>query len=369
MTTRVLVTGATGFVAGHCIAELLDHGYAVRGTVRDLGAEADRAHLTEAARRAGGELEFVAASLDDDTGWAEAVTGCDTVLHVASPFPSGPPRHERDLIEPAVDGTLRVLRAAAAAGVRRVVLTSSVAAVAYGHDVDARRTEADWSVVDRVPAYQKSKTLAERAAWEYIGSLTGTTVPELVVVNPGMILGPLLAARTSTSHEPVRRLLTRADPGSVRTGWTPVDVRDLAVAHRLAMEVPEAAGNRYICAGEPLWMPDLAAMLARDYNPQGFRVPTRVLPNWVVRLAAVFDKTIRLTLPVLGRTEYVSADKARRELGWTMRPIEETVRDTADSLIAAGIVTAPGPRRAQPVAAARAVSATPGVAGPGSPGA
>ena len=349
MTTRVLVTGATGFVAGHCIAELLEHGYAVRGSVRDLDAHAQRAHLTDLARRTGGALEFVAATLDDDAGWAEAVAGCDTVLHVASPFPSAPPDDEQALIEPAVDGTLRVLRAAAAAGVRRVVLTSSVAAVAYGHDDDAVRTEADWSVVDRIPAYQKSKTLAERAAWDYVESLGGAL--ELVAVNPGMVLGPLLDATTSTSHEPIRRLLNRDVPGSVRTGWTPVDVRDLAIAHRLAMEVPAAAGNRYICAAEPLWMGELATMLARDFAAQGFRVPTRVLPNWLVRLVAVFDKGVRLTLPVLGRTENVSADKARRELGWTMRPIADTIRDTADSLIAVGVVTAPGGRRTAAVAA------------------
>ncbi|MFE5474379.1 NAD-dependent epimerase/dehydratase family protein [Nocardia sp. NPDC056541] len=354
MTTRVLVTGATGFVAGHCIAELLDHGYAVRATVRDLAAHATRAHLTELARRTGGELEFVAASLDDDAGWAAAVTGCDTVLHVASPFPAAPPEDEQDLIEPAVQGTLRVLRAAAAAGVRRVVLTSSVAAVAYGHDTDEVRTEDDWSVVERIPAYQKSKTLAERAAWDFVESLPAASDLELVVVNPGIILGPLLEARTSTSHEPVRRLLARAVPGSVKTGWTPVDVRDLAVAHRLAMEVPEAAGNRYICAADPLWMGELAGLLARDYAAEGFRVPTRVLPNWVIRVVAVFDKGVRLTVPVLGRTEHVSADKARRELGWTMRPIEDTVRDTADSLIAFGIVTAPG----RPAKSSRAVVGT-----------
>ncbi|MFE1591547.1 NAD-dependent epimerase/dehydratase family protein [Nocardia sp. NPDC058705] len=347
MTTRVLVTGATGFVAGHCIAELLDHGYAVRATVRDLTAHAKRAHLTELARRTGGDLEFVAASLDDDAGWAAAVADCDAVLHVASPFPSTPPDNEQDLIEPAVQGTLRVLRAAASAGVRRVVLTSSVAAVAYGHDVDEVRTEDDWSVVDRVSAYQKSKTLAERAAWDFIES--SSTATELVVLNPGMILGPLLEARTSTSHEPVRRLLARDVPGSVQTGWTPVDVRDLAVAHRLAMEVPEAAGNRYICAADPLWMGELARLLARDY--EDFRVPTRVLPNWLIRVVAVFDKGVRLTVPVLGRTEHVSADKARRELGWSMRPIEDTVRDTADSLIAFGIVTAPGKSASSPAAA------------------
>ncbi|MFC6010176.1 NAD-dependent epimerase/dehydratase family protein [Nocardia lasii] len=353
MTTRVLVTGATGFVAGHCIAELLDHGYAVRATLRDRTTRPAPAHLLDLARRTGGDLEFVAATLDADAGWAAAVADCDTVLHVASPFPATPPQNDDDLIEPAVQGTLRVLRAAAEAGVRRVVLTSSVAAVAYGHRTDAVRTEADWSVVERVPAYQKSKTLAERAAWEFVESLPPTTPLELVSVNPGMILGPLLEARTSTSHEPVRRLLARDVPGSVRTGWTPVDVRDLAVAHRLAMEVPEAAGHRYICAADPLWMGELARVLHRDYAAAGFDVPTRVLPDLLVRLVAVFDKGVRLTLPVLGRTEHVSVDKARRELGWTMRPVEQSIRDTADSLIAFGIVTAPGAAASRASAASR----------------
>lgn len=349
MTTRVLVTGATGFVAGHCVAELLDHGYAVRGTVRDLNARAKRAHLIELAARTGGDLEFVAATLDDDAGWAEAVVGCDAILHVASPFPDTPPAKDEDLIEPAVQGTLRVLRAAAAAGVRRVVLTSSIAAVAHGHGDDDVRTEADWSVVERVPAYQKSKTLAERAAWDFVAGLDGAL--ELVALNPGMILGPVLEPRTSTSHEPVRRLLARGVPGSVRTGWSTVDVRDLAIAHRLALEVPAAVGNRYICAGEPLWMERLAEILARDYNPRGYRVPTRVLPDWLIRLVAVFDKGVRLTVPVLGRTEHVSAAKARRELNWTMRPIEETIRDTADSLIAFGIVPSPTGSVSAPAAA------------------
>ncbi|MGW5317545.1 SDR family oxidoreductase [Nocardia thailandica] len=340
MTSRVLVTGATGYVAGHCIAELLAHGYAVRGTVRDPAAARTRAHLVD--HLAAGRLELVTATLDSDAGWAEAVRDCDYVLHVASPFPSTPPADENELIEPAVRGTLRVLRAAADGGVRRVVLTSSVAAVAYGHDTDRVRTEADWSVVDKVPAYQKSKTLAERAAWEFAESLPPERGFELVAVNPGMILGPVFDERLSTSHEAIRKLLDGSVPGSVRTGWTPVDVRDLAVAHRLAMETPGAPGNRYICAADPLWMGDMARILADRYGPRGFSVPTRVLPDLLVRLVALFDPTVRLTLPVLGRTEHVSADKARRELGWTMRPVADTLADTADSLIEHGVVA---PRR------------------------
>ncbi|MGW4367156.1 SDR family oxidoreductase [Nocardia takedensis] len=347
MSTRVLVTGATGFVAGHCIAELLDHGYAVRATVRYTAASDRVAHLVALAERTGGELEFVPADLERDSGWPAAVAGCEYVLHVASPFPSAPPADENELITPAVQGTLRVLRAAAAAPeVRRVVLTSSVAAVAYGHDNDDVRTEADWTVLERAAAYQKSKTLAERAAWDFVADLPEGQSLELAVVNPGMVLGPLqTAAATSTSHEPIRRLLGREAPGSPRTAWAPVDVRDLAVAHRLAMQNPDAAGNRYICAGEPLWMGELADLLAAEYNPRGFRVPTRRLPDWLVRAVALGDKGIRLLVPTLGRAEHVSADKARTELGWTMRPVREAVLDTAESLLAHDVVATP--RRAK----------------------
>jgi nucleoside-diphosphate-sugar epimerase len=352
MSTRVTVTGATGFVAGHVIAELLEHGYAVRATIRDLAGAGRRAHLVELARRTGGELEFAQADLNGDAGWAAAVAGSVGVLHVASPFPATPPDDERELVDTAVEGTLRVLRACAAAGtVRRVVLTSSIAAIAYGHTDDALRTEADWTVVERSPAYQKSKTLAERAAWDFVAQLPAAERFELVVVNPGMVLGPLQSAATSTSHEPVRRLLAGDVPGTPRVGWAPVDVRDLAAAHRLALETPAAAGNRYICAGEHLWMEDMARILAEEYGPRGFRVPTRRLPNWVVRSVALFDKGVRLTLPSLGRTESLSADKAGRELGWTMRPVRESVVDTAESLLQRGIV-APRRRRSAAQAAA-----------------
>ncbi|MBF6167126.1 aldehyde reductase [Streptomyces gardneri] len=357
MGTQVSVTGATGFVAGHVIAELLEHGYAVRATVRDLAATGKRAHLVELARRTGGELEFAQADLNGEDGWASAVAGSAGVLHVASPFPTTPPDDERELVDTAVEGTLRVLRACAAAGtVRRVVLTSSIAAIAYGHTEDALRTEADWTVVERSPAYQKSKTLAERAAWDFVAKLPARERFELVVVNPGMVLGPLLSTDTSTSHEPVRRLLDRDVPGAPQVGWAPVDVRDLAVAHRLALETPEAAGNRYICAGEHLWMAEMARILAEEYGPRGFRVPTRQLPNWVVRSVALFDKGVRLTLPTLGRTESLSAEKARRELGWTMRPVRETLVDTAESLLRHGIVTPPRRKSAPRAAAPRAAS-------------
>ncbi|MEV6277518.1 aldehyde reductase [Nocardia sp. NPDC051832] len=358
MITRVLVTGATGFVAGQVITELLEHGYAVRATVRDLSATGKRAHLAEAAARLGGDLEFAAADLDRETGWEAAVSGCAAVFHVASPFPAAPPDNENELITTAVEGTLRVLRAAAASGsVRRVVLTSSIAAITHGHDVhDVVRTEADWSVVEKSAAYQKSKTLAERAAWDFVAALPAAARFELVAVNPGMILGPVQSATaTSTSHEPVRLLLSGGVPGSPRVGWATVDVRDLAVLHRLALETPAAAGQRYVAAGEHVWMRDFGRTLAAEFGPRGYRVPTRVLPDLLVRAIALFDKTIRLTVPTLGIEERLSSEKARRELGWTMRPVRGSLLDTAESLIQHGVV--PGPRRAAAPVPARSTSA------------
>jgi dihydroflavonol-4-reductase len=316
MSARVLVTGASGFVAGHCVSELADHGYTVRGTVREPGKAA---HLA-------GIAELVTANLESDDGWAGAVADCDYVLHVASPFPLTDPADEDELIRPAVQGTLRVLRASAASGtVKRVVLTSSIAAIRGDSRGGRTLTEEDWTDpgASRDP-YQKSKTLAERAAWEFAradGRL------ELTVINPGLVLGPVKCAAASTSLEPVRRLLARNVPGVPRLGWAVVDVRDIAVAHRLAMELPAAVGQRYICAGPHVWMRDMATILATRY-----RVPTRPVPYWLLWAVARFDSDIRSVLEYIGTRETVSADKARRELDWTMRPIEETLLDTAASL-------------------------------------
>jgi nucleoside-diphosphate-sugar epimerase len=335
---KVLVTGVTGFIGGYCVQELLAHGYAVRGSVRNL-ATADVAHLREIARRTGGSLELVEARLDADAGWAEAVDGCAAVWHVASPNPSRAPRHADEVIRPAVDGTLRVLRAAAASGtVRRVVLTSSIDAIRYGHG-RARDsfTEADWSIVDGIAPYPRSKVLAERAAWDFAGE-HGL---ELVTVNPGLVLGPLLRAERTTSVEVVRLLLARGMPAVPRLGFAVVDVRDVAAAHRLAMEVPAAAGNRYILTGEHLWMGEIARVLAAEYGPRGYRVPTRPLPYPLMWLVARFDRTIRLALDYVGVPAVLSADKAERELGWTTRPARESIVDTAESLLRHGMVSAP----------------------------
>jgi nucleoside-diphosphate-sugar epimerase len=219
-----------------------------------------------------------------------------------------------------------------------------VAAVAFGHDAGDRkvRTEADWSNVERCEAYQKSKTLAERAAWELVEALPAERRFELAVINPGFVLGPVMNADPGTSGEVVRKLLVREMPACPRIGFAPVDVRDVAIAHRLAMESPRAPGNRYICAGEHMWIEDMAKVLAAEFNPKGYRVPTGRLPYWLMWIIARFDKAIRLALEYVGRQELVSSEKAKHELGWSMRPMNETIIDTGRSMIEQGIVPARG---------------------------
>jgi nucleoside-diphosphate-sugar epimerase len=339
----VLVTGASGYIAGHCVRELLEHGYRVRGTVRSLADTRKTEHLRRMAAALDGSLELVEADLMADRGWREAAAGCTYVLHVASPFPAEVPKNEMDLIGPAVEGTKRVLRACAESGtVKRVVMTSSVAAVAFGHTDgrDAVRTEADWSQVENCEAYQKSKTLAERAAWDFVNGLPADRRFELAVINPGFVLGPLLNADPGTSGELIRKLMVREMPACPEIGFAPVDVRDVALAHRLAMESPAAPGNRFICAGDHLWVRDMAKILAAEFNPRGYRVPTGHLPYWLMWIIARFDKAVRLALEYVGRKELVSSAKAQRELGWRMRPIRETVVDTARTMIEQGVVPA-----------------------------
>ena len=347
--TTVLVTGATGFIAGHCIEELLSHGYAVRGTVRNA-ATAGVAHLRAIARRTGGSLEFAQASLDDDAGWAEAVRGCAYVWHLASPVPAKLPKDETELTRPAVDGTLRVLRAATRSdAVRRVIMTSSTDAIVHGHNqTDRVRSEADWSNPERLAPYPKSKLYAERAAWDF----AARHPLELVTINPGLVLGPLQRNQQNTSMEAVRLLLAHKMPAVPRLSFAVADVRDIATAHRLAMETPEAAGNRYICAGPSMWMGDIAAVLDTAFGPRGYRIPTRTLPYWLMWANARFDKTIRLALSYYGVPVLVSADKAKQELGWAPRPASESIVAAGESMIHHGIVPRRGGRRRVTQAAA-----------------
>ncbi|HTU74831.1 MAG TPA: NAD-dependent epimerase/dehydratase family protein [Trebonia sp.] len=325
----VLVTGATGYVAGFCVRELLEHGYAVRATVRDIKT-ADVTHL-----RALGQIELAQATLDDDAGWAQAAAGCDYVLHVASPIPFKAPRHEEELIRPAVDGTTRVLAAAASAGVRRVVYTSTLdTATRNSRTAGQVHTDEDWSELAECNAYAKSKLLAEKAAW----SLAGQPGPELAVVLPGAVIGPQLRFKRESSADIVRRMLAGEMPGVPPLSLAFSDVRDLAAAHRLAMEVPAAAGNRYICAGGPVWLADIARILKQEFAPRGFRISTRPVPPWVIRVAALVSDEARLAAGMLGAAHEITAEKARRDLGWVQRPVRQTILESAEHLIARGIV-------------------------------
>lgn len=334
----VLVTGGSGFVASHCIAQLLAAGHRVRATLRNAARESEvRAMLRQAGVEAGEELSFALADLQHDAGWAQAAAGCDYVLHVASPFPPDLPRHEDELIVPARDGALRVLRAAREAGVRRVVLTSSFAAIGYGHrERAARYDETVWTDLGGpVAAYPKSKTLAERAAWDFIEREGGGL--ELAAVNPVGVFGPVLGADYSTSILLVQRLMQGALPGCPQLHFGVVDVRDVADLHLRAMTDPAANGERFLAvAGDFLAVREMAAILKRRMGAAAAKVPTRQLPNWLVRLAALRDPAVRQILPDLGKHKNASGAKAQRLLGWTPRSAEEALVASAQSLIELG---------------------------------
>ena len=337
----VLVTGGSGFIGMHCTLKLLAAGYRVRNSVRSLAREAEvRATLKSAGAEAGDRLAFFAADLTADAGWAEAVAGCDYVLHVASPFPVNVPRHEDELIVPAREGALRVLRAARGAGVKRVVLTSSFAAIGYGHaEADRAFTEHDWTSPEGegVTAYAKSKTLAERAAWDFMAREGGDM--ELAVVNPVGVFGPVLGADVSTSIEVVKRMMDGALPALPRITFGVVDVRDVADLHLKAMTDPEAAGERFLAvAGEFVSLRDIGQVLKRRMGAAARRVPTRELPDWLLRIVALVDKSVGQIVPELGKRKNASGDKARRLLGWSPRTAEDAVVATAESLVRLGLL-------------------------------
>lgn len=335
----VLVTGGTGFIAQHCILALLDAGYRVRTTIRTPGRETEvRAYLKAGGAEPGDRLSFAAADLEQDRGWAEALTGCAFVLHGASPTPSGRYATEDDWIRPAVDGNLRVLRAARDAGVRRVVLTSAFGAVGMGHEPMGRPfNEADWTDLSgEVAPYQKSKTLSERAAWDFIEREGGGL--ELAAVNPTAVLGPVLGADYSHSVRLIKSLMDGL-PGCPKVNSGFVDARDVADLHLRAMTDPAAAGQRFLAiAGESLWMRDVARVLQRRLGPAARKVPTRELPNVVVRLGALANPAMKALVPFLGLTMNATSEKAVRLLGWSPRPAEDAIVATAESLMRHGLV-------------------------------
>jgi nucleoside-diphosphate-sugar epimerase len=338
--STVLVTGGSGFIGSYCIIQLLAAGHSVRTTVRNLAREPEvRSMLKTAGTAAGDRLSFVAAALEHDAGWPQVVAGCDYVLHVASPLSEQMPKHEDELIVPAREGALRVLRAARTAGVRRVVLTSSFAAV--GDGAPASKTtfdETDWTDANAsdLYAYPKSKTLAERAAWDFIGKEGG---PELAVVNPVVVLGPVVTADFSPSILLIQRLMNGELPGCPKLCFGLVDVRDIADLHIRAMTHPAAKGERFIgTAGDFMWVRDIARVLRERMGPSSKRVPIRQLPNWLVRLVALRDPAVRQVSSELGKTKNATSAKARRLLGWAPRSREDAIVATAESLVHLGLL-------------------------------
>ena|SRR5579871_4315294 len=339
--STVLVTGGSGFIGSHCILQLLAAGHHVRTTVRNLKREGYvRVMLKVAGVDAGDRLSFFAADLEQDAGWAEAVAGCEYVLHVASPFPSNVPKHEDELIRPAREGALRVLRAARDARVKRLVLTSSFAAIGYGQKPQTTPfNETNWTDPDGegVGAYAKSKTLAERAAWDFVGA-EGAGL-ELAVVNPVGVFGPVLGPDFSTSILIVQKLMDGAMPGLPRLYFGAVDVRDVADLHLRAMTHPAAKCERFLAvAGDFLSMLGIAKILKKRLGAAAKRVPTLELPDWIIRLAALRDPAVKLILPELGKRKNATNEKARRVLGWKPRSNEESIIATAESLIQLGLL-------------------------------
>lgn len=337
----VLVTGGTGFIGAHCIVRLLQAGHSVRTTVRNLARESEvRAMVRQGGVEAGDRLTFAVADLTSDAGWPEAVAGCAYVLHVASPFPPAIPKHEDDLIIPAREGALRVLRAARDAGVKRVVLTSSFAAIGYGQKPRGRPfNEEDWTDPngDDVRAYVKSKTLAERAAWDFIKTEGGAL--ELSTVLPVGVFGPVLGPDYSTSILLVQRLMDGAMPGCPRLYFGAVDVRDVASMHITCMIHPGAKGERFLAtAGDFLSIQEIARILKRRMGSAAKRVPTMQIPDFMVRMAAKRDEAVAQILPELGKRKNGSNEKARRVLGWQPRSNEECVVATAESMVALGLL-------------------------------
>ena len=337
----VLVTGGSGYIGGWCVVRALQEGYAVKTTVRSLAREAEVRERIAKQVDPGNRLSFHAADLMADAGWDEAAADCEYVLHVASPLGVSEPKDPDELIVPAREGAKRAVRAAIKAGAKRVVLTSSVAATNKDQgSSDWLADETCWTdpTDRRVSAYAKSKTIAERAAWDLIEA-EGNGKTSLAVVNPTLVLGPVLAADYSESVQVVERLLSGRVPGVPRLGFNIVDVRDLADLHLKAMTAPEAAGQRFIGAGSYAWMGDLADMLRAKLEPAAAKkVPTRKVPDLVVRVVGLFDRDLGSVAPGLGRKHDFTAAKAQNVLGWRSRPTEETVMDCARSLIAAGLV-------------------------------
>jgi dihydroflavonol-4-reductase len=336
----ILVTGASGFIAIHTIAQLLEKGYKVRGTVRSMQKEVEVRESVSRFVQKNAQLEIMPAELNQDEGWKEAMKDVEYVLHLASPFPLGEPNHEDELIKPAVEGTLRVLRFAHDANIKRVVVVSSNAAVSAGYAGENKTfTEADWSKVEnKIGAYSKSKTLAERAAWDFINGTENKNKMEMVAINPPFVLGPVPNKNYNTSSEVIRTFMLNQVPGTARIKMAVVDVRDVALAIISAMEIKEANGNRFLTSAGELWTPEIAKILHDEFSKRGYKIPTIQLPSFLVRLVALFDPKVRAVVNSLDWDYKISNEKAKQILKWNPRSPKEAILSMAESLIQQGIL-------------------------------
>lgn len=334
---KVLVTGATGYIAKHIILQLLERGYAVRGSVRDL-ARGEDIRATMAEHISDGieletKLEFVQLDLNADAGWDAAMQGVDVLLHTASPVPVAQPKDENQVIKPAVDGTLRALKAAQKAGIQRVVMTSSVAAIMHHNDIGQRTAmdERDWNDINPkfATAYSKSKTYAERAAWDYVNE-DGIDI-NLTTINPGVVLGAPLDAKIGASVSIIERIMKRKDPAVPNLGFVCVDVRDVAKMHVNAIDTVASFDNRYIAVDRFAWFSEIADLLATEYPQRN--IITRRAPNWLIRFLALFDGGLRSVSQDLGVKRELSNAAAKNDLNIEFRDIKTAVLETAQHLV------------------------------------
>jgi nucleoside-diphosphate-sugar epimerase len=337
MDEQILVTGATGFIATQTILDLLEAGYRVRGTVRSLDKAVVLRDVLRAHTPLADTLECVEADLSRDAGWAEAVSGCSKVLHIASPFPEVLPKNHDDLIRPARDGALRVLRAARNEGVQRVVMTSSVAAIAYGWGKSRPEilTEEHWSNPDNLKdnnAYTRSKTIAERAAWDFVTSPEGEGL-ELTTINPAAVLGPALSADTSSSLQIISQLFGGNVPALPKLSFSIVDVRDVARAHHIAMNSAEASGKRFLLADRCLWFTEIADIIRDAFPDRAGGIPKGSLPSIAVQMIARLNPPLKAILPELGKFRALSNEQMRSVLGIEPISAQEAIVASVQSLI------------------------------------
>lgn len=337
---KVLLTGITGFVGSHTAIQLLEKGYQVLGTLRDMKrAHAIKKVIAQHTSHTD-NLSFVEADLQNEHIWQKLMVGIDYVQHIASPFPKIMPRDENDLIIPARQGNIHILSAASASGVKRVVITSSTAAISYGQPKERRRRlfdETDWTDLNRgndITPYFKSKTLSEKAAWDFMK--TDHSGLELSVVCPGLILGPLLEEDFNASANVVIKLLDGSMPAVPQIGFDMVDVRSVASLLILAMEQPEARNQRYIGSSGYLTFTDIAGILKKAYPKM--KIPFRTLPNFMVRMLSLFDATLKPVLLDLGTERKMTPSKAITSLGWQPIDPKEAILSSAASILQLGIV-------------------------------